>query len=78
MRVLREAGRSTPDQVGVVGFGDTPAAAYTHASLSSIRQDVKRGAEVLISSVLQVAAGEAVESTELPVALVIRGSTLQA
>ena len=75
IRVLREAGRSTPDQVGVVGFDDTPVAAYTHPSLTTIRQDVKRGAEVLVTSVLQIAAGEAVESTELPVALVIRGST---
>src|SRR6266498_4044708 len=37
MRALREAGRRVPDDVAVVGFDDSPAAASTEPLLSSVR-----------------------------------------
>ena len=37
MRALREAGRRVPDDVAVVGFDDSPAAASTEPPLSSVR-----------------------------------------
>ncbi|MEJ2291679.1 MAG: LacI family DNA-binding transcriptional regulator [Deinococcales bacterium] len=39
MRALREAGRSLPDDVSVVGFDDIPEAAYFEPPLTTIRQD---------------------------------------
>ena len=41
LRVLREAGRRVPDEVGVVGFDDSPIAATTEPPLSSIRQPIE-------------------------------------
>ena len=38
LRALRSAGRSVPDDVAVVGFDDSPEAALSRPSLTSIRQ----------------------------------------
>ncbi|WP_055479192.1 LacI family DNA-binding transcriptional regulator [Sphaerimonospora mesophila] len=39
MRALREAGRSVPDDVSVVGFDDVPEAAYFWPPLTTVRQN---------------------------------------
>ncbi|GII00310.1 LacI family transcriptional regulator [Planobispora takensis] len=38
MRVLREAGRSIPGDVAVIGFDDSPAAAHSSPTLTSVHQ----------------------------------------
>ena len=38
MRVLREAGRTVPDDVALLGFDDSPMARVTHPPLSTVRQ----------------------------------------
>ncbi len=75
IRVLAESGRQAPRDVGVVGFDDTPVAAHTNPPLTTIRQDVKRGAELLVESALRLAAGDAATSVQLPLELVVRGSS---
>jgi DNA-binding LacI/PurR family transcriptional regulator len=75
IQVLNEAGRRTPQDVGIVGFDDTPVAAHTNPPLTTIRQDIRRGAELLVELALKLAAGEVVSSVELPVELIVRGST---
>ncbi len=77
IRALNDAGRSVPQDVGVVGFDDTPVAAHTNPSLTTIRQDVQSGAVHLVDRVLRLAAGEPTESLELPVELIVRGSSLK-
>lgn len=39
LRALHEAGRAVPGDVSVIGFDDTPPAAYLTPSLSSVRMD---------------------------------------
>jgi LacI family transcriptional regulator len=39
MRALREAGRRVPRDVSVVGFDDTPEAAFFEPPLTTVRQD---------------------------------------
>ena len=39
MRAAREAGRDIPGDLSVVGFDDTPASAYLHPSLTTVRLD---------------------------------------
>jgi DNA-binding LacI/PurR family transcriptional regulator len=75
IQILNEAGRRTPKDVGVVGFDDTAVAAHTTPPLTTIRQDVRRGSELLVDLALKLAAGEAVQAVELPVELVVRGSS---
>jgi DNA-binding LacI/PurR family transcriptional regulator len=41
LRVLRRAGRRVPDDVGVVGFDDSPVAVTTDPPLSSIQQPIE-------------------------------------
>jgi DNA-binding LacI/PurR family transcriptional regulator len=75
MRALNEAGRRVPDQVGIVGFDDIEMAAYTAPTLTTIRQNLQRGAKLLVEMVLASAAGTPVESIEMPAELIIRNST---
>ena len=76
IRVLAEEGRSTPGDVGVVGFDDTPMAAHTNPSLTTIRQDVQHGADLLVELALKLASGVPATAVELPVELIIRGSSV--
>ncbi len=42
LQVLREAGRTTPGDVALVGFDDTPSALHTDPPLTTIHQPVER------------------------------------
>jgi len=75
IQVLGEAGRRTPEDVGVVGFDDTPVAAHTNPPLTTIRQDIHAGAEALVERALRLIAGESATSLEMPVELIVRGSS---
>lgn len=75
IQLLNEAGRATPEQVGVVGFDDTPVAAHTSPPLTTIRQDIHGGAEALVDLAIRLASGEPVESIERPVELIVRRSS---
>ena len=75
MRALSEAGRRIPSEVGVVGFDDVEMAAYTTPPLTTVRQDLARGALLLVEKIIAAAAGEAPASIEMPAELIVRGST---
>jgi DNA-binding LacI/PurR family transcriptional regulator len=75
MHALAAAGRSVPDEVGVVGFDDIQMAAFTTPSLTTIRQDIAGGARLLVENAASVIAGRAVESVEMPGRLMVRQST---
>jgi LacI family transcriptional regulator len=42
MRAAREAGRSVPENLAIVGFDDIPEAAYFCPPLTTVRQDLRR------------------------------------
>ena len=74
IKCLRTNGFSVPDQVAVVGFDDIPAATYFSPSLTTVRQDTRLAAEALMDNLLQMVAGEAVASLQIPISMVVRGS----
>ncbi len=74
LRALAERGLGVPGDVGVVGYDDVILAAHTTPPLTTIRQDLARGAMLLVDLLLRAIAGEAVESAVMEPTLVVRGS----
>ncbi|MGF1463064.1 MAG: LacI family DNA-binding transcriptional regulator [Maricaulaceae bacterium] len=72
---LRDKGVEVPNNVSVVGFDGVPTGAHVSPSLTTVRQDVRRGGTLLVEKILQVLEGERAFSTKLPVELIIRGSS---
>ena len=68
-------GRRVPDDLAVVGFDDIQLASYHHPALTTVRQDIRRGGTMLVANLLKKLDGQPVESTVLPVQLVVREST---
>jgi len=75
MRALAASGFAIPDDVAVVGYDDIAMAAHVHPSLTTVRQDLARGAGLLVDLVLRRIAGEHTESVILPAELVVRESS---
>ena len=77
MRAFIEAGRDVPAQVSVVGFDDTPDAAYQVIPLTTIRQDFAAVARRAVDALVATIEGRpAPEGTfRFPVELVVRSST---
>ncbi|KAF1688177.1 LacI family transcriptional regulator [Pseudoxanthomonas broegbernensis] len=75
MKALREHGRRIPEDVAVAGFDDIAMAGLTQPGLSTVQQDTKQAGEVLVDSLIRLILREPVESRNLPVKLVLRGST---
>ncbi|MEU9833907.1 LacI family DNA-binding transcriptional regulator [Streptosporangium sp. NPDC048047] len=72
LRALRDAGRSVPGDVAVVGFDDIPAASYAEPPLTTVRQPTEEMGRQLARMVLGLEdRGSVVLSTEL----VVREST---
>lgn len=78
IRALTEAGHGVPEDVGVVGFDDIEMAAYTTPPLTTVRQDLAKGALLLVEKVVAAAGGQGAQSVEMPPELIIRGSTVSA
>jgi alanine racemase len=74
MKCLRKKGIRMPADVSVIGFDDIPAASYFSPALTTVKQDTRKAAEVLVSNLLQMIEGEEVKSQLLPMSLVVRGS----
>ncbi|MFD3946728.1 LacI family DNA-binding transcriptional regulator [Streptomyces sp. NPDC058579] len=76
LRALREAGRSVPDDVAVVGFDDIPMARHTEPPLTTIRQPMRRMGETAARMLLAGLGGEPIprEPVVLPTELVVRRS----
>lgn len=75
MRAIAASGLSIPGDVAVAGFDDIRMAAHVHPSLTTVRQDVARGAQLLVDLLLRRLAGESTPSVTMPAALVVRESS---
>jgi DNA-binding LacI/PurR family transcriptional regulator len=77
MRALQEQSISIPAQVAVAGFDDIPAASFTNPSLTTVQQNTKAAAMLLVDTLLALIHDEPVESRMIAAPLVIRQSTLR-
>jgi len=78
MRAVREAGRSVPSDVSMVGFDDIAAATMGHPSLTTLRQDRVAIGAAAVQALLGYLGedGEAPKPrVTLPVELIVREST---
>lgn len=75
MRALQENGFVIPSDVAVAGFDDIPVASFTNPSLTTVQQDTKAAANLLVDTLLALIQGEKVRSTTIAAPLVIRQST---
>jgi LacI family transcriptional regulator len=76
IRALREAGRRIPDDVAIVGYDDTPEAAYCHPPLTTIHQPMQQVGEVATRLLIESIDDSAAENQEvlLKTELIRRGS----
>ena len=78
IRALAEAGRRVPDDVSVVGFDDTPVAAYIAPPLTTVRQPfdavAREGLERLVHCI-ENPETDPWPASDPPVELVVRAST---
>lgn len=74
LRALAELGLDVPGQVRVVGFDDLPFAQHTVPPLTTIRQDIERGAIELADRLLRRIAGDQAPALVMPPELIIRKS----
>ncbi len=74
LKALQASGVSVPQDVSVVGFDDLEIADHAYPRLSSIRQDLQRGAATLVEFLFRRMAGEETPSATLPVQMVMRDS----
>jgi prepilin-type processing-associated H-X9-DG protein len=72
---LLRAGVQVPDDVLVAGYDDIGPAAYTHPSLSTVRQPMHEAGQSLVGVLLRQIKGEPAASVLLPTELVVRDST---
>lgn len=75
MRAITACGLSVPKDVAVVGFDDIGIAAFTHPSLTTVRQDLSRGARTLVDLLFRRMEGEETASATMPAELVVRESS---
>jgi LacI family transcriptional regulator len=76
LHAAREAGRSVPEDLSVIGFDDTPEAAYMQPGLTTVRQPVGDVGRLAATRMLALIAGEPCPPRDdLPVTLIVRGST---
>jgi LacI family transcriptional regulator len=76
LRALRDAGRSVPDDVAVVGFDDLEAAAISDPPLTTVRQPTREAGVIAVEMLLDIIEDEQEEVRQLflPTQLVIRES----
>jgi DNA-binding LacI/PurR family transcriptional regulator len=76
LRALRDAGRSVPADVAVVGFDDAPLAAHTQPGLTTVRQPVDEMTRATADLLLHRVAGKTKPSRIIcTTTLVVRDST---
>jgi len=78
MRAISASGLSVPDDVAVVGFDDIPMAAHSIPTLTTVRQDLERGAKMLVNLLFRRLEGEATPSATMPAELIVRESSAPA
>jgi DNA-binding LacI/PurR family transcriptional regulator len=76
IRVLRDAGRSVPDDVAIVGFDDSDTARTSEPPMTTVSQDIERAGHRMAELLLERVGGATEPRQEiLPTHLVVRTSS---
>ncbi len=75
LRALTASGLAVPRDVSVVGFDDIALAAHANPPLTTVRQDLQRGARTLVDLLFRRMAGEDTPSATMSAELVVRESS---
>lgn len=70
-----ECGLRLPADLSLVGFDDLPVARLARPPLTTVRQDVAGGAQMLVDLLVRRIGGTETQSVEFPPALVVRESS---
>jgi len=74
LRAIADLGMRVPDDVAVVGYDDVFIAKQTMPALTTIRQDVVLGAQMMVDLLFRRMAGEKATSISLHPTLILRAS----
>lgn len=74
IKALREKGKEIPEDIAVVGYDNIPLAEFIRPTLTTVQQDTKLAGEVLVETLINRIHGHTVETTMLPVELIVRES----
>lgn len=74
MQIIRERGRSIPQDISIIGYDDIQLATHYNPSLTTIRQPLQEGGRLLVQKLFDLMEGKPVHSVNLPVELIIRES----
>jgi len=77
IQAVREAGRTVPGDVSVVGFDDIPYAQHTEPPLTTVHQPMRRMGQAAARMLMAYFGGQPLpeEPTVLPTTLIVRSST---
>jgi len=76
LRALQASQVSVPGDVSVIGFDDLPLAEHAHPRLTTVQQDLRRGAAALVEFLFRRLEGEVTPSAILPVTIIGRDSSV--
>lgn len=74
LRALAGRGKRVPQDVSVIGYDDVLIAMHTNPPLTTVRQDVARGAAILVDLLFHRMEGEEVKSVAMTPELILRAS----
>ena len=74
IRALADHDIAVPDAIAVVGFDDLAIATQTVPRLTTVRQDIERGAREMVDALFKRIAGNATQSVVMKPELIVRDS----
>lgn len=75
LKALKERYISIPNDVGIVGFDDIAMAELFHPSLTTIKQNTKSAAKIMVEQLLAQFHGQKAKSVVMDIELIARNST---
>jgi len=74
MDVIREHGKSVPEEIAVVGYDDLSIAEHSNPPLTTIRQNIPLAGKLLAQTLIQHLQTGMVTNVSTPVELIVRKS----
>lgn len=72
VRVLADRNVHIPSQIAITGFDDLPLAAQTIPRLTTVKQDIVAGAQLMVAALIARIAGEDAPSVQMTPHLIVR------